>query len=97
MVNVTVLYVEGCPHWELVVQRLRQLQGEVEFALDHAQVDTPEEAQRPGFRGSPTVLVEGVDPFAVAGDSIGLACRLYATPDGLEGAPTLAQLRAVLA
>ena len=41
-------------------------------------------------------LVEGVDIFAKPGDGVGLSCRLYRTPDGLAGAPTMQELRAAL-
>jgi hypothetical protein len=56
-----------------------------------------EEALRLGFRGSPTILLDGQDPFADQDAPVGLACRLYATEGGLQGAPTIDQLRAALA
>ncbi|HXH78738.1 hypothetical protein [Nocardioides sp.] len=59
-------------------------------------VDTIEEAERVGFHGSPSILVDGVDAFAEPGDGVGLSCRIYRTPDGLAGAPTIEQLRAAL-
>jgi hypothetical protein len=60
------------------------------------RVRTSEEAERVGFHGSPSILVNGVDAFADGDAGIGLACRVYATPDGPAGAPTLEQLRAVI-
>lgn len=59
-------------------------------------MDTLEAAQRVGFRGSPTILVDGRDPFASGDEPVGLSCRVYATPDGPAGAPTTDQLREVL-
>ena len=59
-------------------------------------VDTPDAAERMRFRGSPTILVEGLDPFASGDEPVGLSCRVYETPDGPAGAPTVAQLRDVL-
>ena len=56
------------------------------------QLDTPEEAVRAGMHGSPTILIGGVDPFAGAPGEASLSCRLYATSNGLDGAPTTAQL-----
>jgi type IV secretory pathway TraG/TraD family ATPase VirD4 len=56
----------------------------------------PEDAERLGFIGSPTVLVDGSDPFATPGAPIGLACRVYVTPEGLAGSPTLDQLMEAL-
>jgi hypothetical protein len=94
--QVTVLYLDGCPNWELAYERLRGLRDELGFSLGHARVATPEEAESLGFRGSPTVLVDGEDPFADGDEPTGLACRMYATPDGPQGAPTLEQLRAAI-
>jgi hypothetical protein len=41
--------------------------------------------------GSPTLLIDGVDPFAMAGQAWNLSCRLYADEAGAaSGAPSLA-------
>ena len=40
------------------------------------------QAQERGFVGSPTILINGVDPFGVARQSPAYACRVYATPAG---------------
>ena len=95
--DVTLRYFDGCPNWEIADQRLRSLADEVGFTLRYEQVETPEEAERLGFAGSPTVLVDGVDPFATGDGPTGLACRVYATDQGPQGSPTVEQLRAVLA
>jgi hypothetical protein len=59
-------------------------------------VETDEQAQELSFRGSPTVLVNGHDPFADPSAPVGLACRVYPTATGLAGAPSVAELAAVL-
>jgi hypothetical protein len=47
--------------------------------------------------GSPTLLVDGVDPFAAAHQAPSLSCRLYTDETGgICGAPSLAQLRTAL-
>jgi len=95
--DVALLYFDDCPNWETTEAYLRQLVGETpQLALRCQRVDTPEAAERFGFRGSPTVLVDGEDPFASADAPFGLTCRVYQTPEGLAGSPTLAQLREVL-
>jgi hypothetical protein len=44
------------------------------------------EAVLAGMHGSPTLLIDGVDPFAAPGQAPGLACRLYRDPaDGVRG------------
>ncbi len=55
-------------------------------------MSTPEEAEAAQFRGSPTVLVNGRDPFLDHERPVGLSCRVYRTPDGLSGSPTVEQL-----
>jgi hypothetical protein len=97
MPEVTLLYFDGCPNWQDTDRHLRALRDEVGFTLQHRRVETPEDAEAVGFRGSPTVLVDGLDPFATGDEPAGLACRIYATPEGPAGSPTLEQLRAVLA
>lgn len=97
MPQVTLLYFDGCPNWRVADERLRQLADEHGFTLEYRKVETPEEAERLGFAGSPTVLVDGIDPFATGDEPTGLACRVYATEDGPQGAPTLDQLRSVIA
>jgi hypothetical protein len=39
------------------------------------------------------VLVDGIDPFADERTHVGLACRMFRTPAGIAGSPTVEQLR----
>ena len=96
--EITIQYFDGCPNWTVLEQRVRQVVGDrPDVAIVHQRVETPEDAVRLRFRGSPTLLLDGVDPFADGGRPGGLACRVYRTPEGLAGAPTLDQVRAALA
>lgn len=97
MRRVTVQCFDGCPNWKVLDERLRDLACENDIAIDHHRVETPGEAERVSFRGSPTLLIDDVDPFAAGDEPIGLACRVYLTDDGPQGSPTVKQLRAVLA
>lgn len=95
--EITLLYFDDCPNWTDADRHLQQLETEHPGLIVHRRlVDTPEEAERVGFRGSPSVLVDGVDPFAEPDAPVGLACRVYQTPDGPAGSPTLDQLRAAI-
>ena len=60
------------------------------------RIDSPEEAASAGFHGSPTILLDGVDPFEGESPAVGFACRVYQTDEGRQGAPSLAQLAQVL-
>lgn len=95
--EVTLLYFDNCPNWVTTDRHLRQLKAEhSDLTIARRLVDAPEEAARLSFRGSPSVLIDGIDPFADPDSPVGLACRVYQTPDGPAGSPTLQQLRAVL-
>lgn len=96
--KVELLWFAGCPNWQETDVRLRRalpLAG-VDADITLVEVTTPDDADRLRFRGSPTVLLDGWDPFAAVTNPVGLSCRVYRTPDGLRGAPTVQQLVAAL-
>lgn len=96
--DVALLYFDDCPNWLVANGHLKTLSAEdPDLSITHHIVDTPDEAERMRFRGSPSFLIDGVDPFADPEDPVGLSCRVYQTPDGPAGSPTLEQLRAALA
>jgi hypothetical protein len=98
-VRVRLQYLEGCPSWPVAEDRLRQILKELgrsDVSIELERVETLARAQEVAFRGSPTVLVDGEDPFLDEDAQVGLACRIYRTEQGPEGAPSLAQLRAAL-
>jgi hypothetical protein len=93
--EITLQYFDDCPNWGVAEQRLRLALvelGQPDQVIDHQRVETPEDAERVGFGGSPTILVDGVDPFADPAGPAGYACRVYAG----DAAPTVAQLRRAL-
>ncbi len=95
--DITLSYVADCPNWQLADQRLAAITAErADIKVTRHLVETPEEAERVGFHGSPSILVGGVDLFAEPGAGVGLSCRVYRTSEGLSGAPTVEQLRAAL-
>ena len=97
--EVKLLYFDGCPNWQVADDRLQEALKELgsRVEVERVLVSTPEEAALWSFHGSPSVLIDGVDPFLEPGADVGLSCRLYRTPAGLAGAPTVAQLVEVLA
>lgn len=97
-VDVTVLYFDGCPSWQTALERVHSAAGQAGLRVRVATkaVETLDDAERLGFTGSPTILVNGRDPFARPAAVPALACRVYATPDGLAGSPTVEQLVALL-
>lgn len=94
--DVTLLYFDDCPNWQTTESFLTELRLEYGFALQRRQVATVLEAEQIGFRGSPTVLIDGLDPWAGPNAPVGMACRLHRSPDGLTGSPTEEMLREAL-
>jgi len=95
--RLTILYVPDCPNVATLQDRLAQVitADDVELAL--RLVDSEELAAELGMTGSPTLLINGVDPFAEPGRSASLSCRLYRDEmDHLAGTPSLTQLRRAL-
>ena len=97
--HVVLRYFEGCPNWRLADDRLRQALGQIGTTVEviHEAVETLEDAAQLEFRGSPSLLVDGRDLFAHQAGRVGLYCRIYRTERGLQGAPSVEQLVAVLA
>jgi len=94
--ELTLQYFESCPNWQVAEDRLRQVLAELgrsEQEIRRQRVETPEEAERLDFGGSPTIVVDGIDPFADPAGPAGYACRMYAG----DAAPTVMQPRPPLA
>lgn len=94
--KLELLYFDDCPNWKVAAQRLDVVAAHHGLVVERRLVATAEEAQEARFRGSPTVLIDGRDPFASGDEPFGLTCRLYSTPDGPAGSPTLDQLEAAV-
>lgn len=94
--DITLLYFESCPNWKRTDVDLASLADEHDLKVAYQTVETIDDAEQLGFRGSPTILIDGIDPFAAPTDPVGLSCRIYSTPDGPAGTPTLAMLRAAV-
>ncbi|QYG90998.1 thioredoxin family protein [Iamia sp. SCSIO 61187] len=94
--KLELLYFDDCPNWKIAAERLDGIAGGRGLTVERRLVTTLEEAEAARFRGSPTILVDGEDPFASGDEPFGLACRVYQTPDGPAGSPATEQLEAVL-
>jgi hypothetical protein len=95
--RITVLVVPGCPNASMVRERIVAALGRQSAEVELVEVADTAAAARWGMTGSPTVLLDGVDPFAVPGAAPDLSCRLYGGAGGqAEGAPSVAELRRVL-
>jgi hypothetical protein len=98
--RVELLYFDGCPTYRRAEKTLREVLAReaAKAVVELVAVNTDEEAQRLRFPGSPTIRVDGEDLFPVPERTrYALGCRMYATPEGLRGAPTAEMIHAALA
>ena len=98
VLEIDLLYVPGCPNRRLARAHVDRALAETGLAavIREQEVHTTEDAARLGMRGSPTILVNGQDPFGAAPRSTALSCRLYHSEARFTGAPTVEQLMEVL-
>jgi hypothetical protein len=94
--RLELLYFDDCPNWKVAAERLDDIAARRGLEVGRRLIATSEEAEATRFRGSPTILVDGDDPFASGDEPFGLACRVYQTPDGPAGSPTTEQLEAII-
>ena len=96
--DVALLYFDGCPNHHDTLTLLEELLAEASWDGDIqlVNVDSQAQAEALSFRGSPTVLIDGVDPLVDDDAPVGLSCRVYPTADGYRGTPPEAELRAAI-
>jgi hypothetical protein len=97
--DVELLVVPDCSNESGAMSVLHLALEKVGLTAQHVLrtvIVSQEQAQERGFVGSPTILIDGVDPFGVAGQSPAFACRVYVTPAGLSGVPPLGDVISAL-
>ena len=82
--KIEVQYFIGCPNSQKMIERVRTAVKQTLLEIDYAEtlVETPEEANKIKFRGSPTLLINGKD-FEDLEEPVkgSFSCRYY--PNGL--------------
>lgn len=93
--KIDLLYFDGCPSWEGGMQNLMAaLEAEgLEAEIELVNVKDEAQAAHWKFLGSPSFQVGGVDWWPEERADYQLSCRVYPTPQGMKGAPTVEMLR----
>jgi len=96
--QVELLYFDGCPSWQGGLENLKAALREEDIRADIQLInvtdDTDAEAKR--FLGSPSFRVNGAELWPESRGQYALGCRVYPTPQGLKGVPTVEMLKAKL-
>ena len=93
--ELTLLTVPDCPNAAVFEEQLAAaLAGRSKVVVRRREIADEREAAEAGMHGSPTLLINGVDPFAAPGQAPGLACRLYRDATGRPArAPSVEAIR----
>lgn len=97
--HVSFLSIDDCPNADLGRQRLMEALESLDLdpaIVTYTTVANSDQAERLRFRGSPSILIDGVDPFADEDSPVGLSCRIYRTEIGVEGAPSVTAIAKAL-
>lgn len=99
--QIELLYFDGCPSWRIALDNLRAVLAESDAPIDVklTRVESNKQAIEARFVGSPTIRLDGVDLFPVGHEDhedYALGCRVYHTPDGLLGWPTVEMIRSAM-
>jgi hypothetical protein len=93
--EIDLLYFDGCPSWQAGLENLKAaLKAEgLKAAIHLVRVEDDSEATRLKFLGSPSFRAEGVDLWPEERKRYNLSCRVYITPQGMKGVPTVEMVR----
>lgn len=93
--KIQLLYFDDCPSWQNGLKNLETVLQElnIDTSIEIIKVLDDEDAARMKFLGSPSFLVDGRDLWHEERESYSLSCRVYSTPAGIRGVPTVAMLK----
>jgi hypothetical protein len=93
--QVELLYFDGCPAWQEALKNLQTaLQEErLQSDIQLVKINDNQEAAAFKFLGSPSFRVNGIELWPETLQRYNMNCRVYPTPNGLAGAPTVVMFR----
>lgn len=93
-IEIEVQHFEGCPNSFEMILRVKEVIKEFGNNIIYKEtlVETPEEAKRVKFRGSPTILINGIDLENMPEpEDANLACRFYK-----NGLPSVDKIKEII-
>ncbi len=97
--GIELLYFDGCPNWQPGLENLKSAlqEAHLDAQVQLVKIEDVEQAKRERFLGSPSIRVDGVDLWPEERDEYLMECRVYQTPQGMKGSPTVEMIRQKLA
>jgi hypothetical protein len=93
--QIDLLYFDDCPSWQPGLDNLKAAlvleNNQAEINL--IKVDDNHKAEKIKFLGSPSFQIDGIDLWPEERENYTLSCRVYSTPNGMRGVPTVEMLR----
>lgn len=97
--KIEVLSVPDCPNQAIALVRISEalhLADVTGAEISERVITNDADAHALGMHGSPTILIDGRNPFVEAGTPTSMSCRLYHTAEGFKGASSVAELIAAV-
>ena len=93
--DIELLYFDGCPSWQLALENLKVAIAEEKLnsKINLLKIDNPEQAVKQRFLGSPSIRIGNTDLWPEEREDYFLGCRVYPTPEGLRGWPTVEMIQ----
>jgi hypothetical protein len=92
--KIQLLFIEECPNSEIAWKNLNEALRLLQIAIcpDQIVIHDDLEADTYSFQGSPSIKINGVDLWERKMKEYHIGCRIYTTPSGLSGYPTVDML-----
>ena len=97
-IRIEIFYIAGCPNRRVTERRVWEVLKELDLAAEVREVKVDAPFASPGFLGSPTVHINGIDiePSARTAKWMGLNWRTYREAGQIDGAPSKQLIRQAL-
>jgi hypothetical protein len=93
-VPIEILHVVDCPNAEIAHRRALDVTQATTAVVTTTEVADDAAAAHRGMRGSPTIFINGHDPFNDLANPTSCSCRVR---PGTDPVPTVAEIKAAIA
>lgn len=89
--KIQFLYFEGCPNSKPTFQNLSLALQKLNLKpeIERVVIEDDLQAEQYSFQGSPSIKLNGIDLWEEIRLEYHMGCRVYKTPTGLAGSPTV--------